>query len=121
MQIIAPLVMNSAQKERNAGCSNFLNRCNSILFPVSPFSDNCLSGGRKKGFQAKHLSMKDVIKMSYLNTGSLQTRVAEYKRSLSLRQALSKCRMFVNYFPKAQLLSSELELARLVLPDLAPT
>lgn len=101
MQIIAPLVMNPAQKERNADCSNFLNRFNSILFPASPFADNCLSGGRKKGFQAKHLSMKDVIKMSYLNTGALQTRVAEYKRSLSLRRALSKCRMFCQLFSKS--------------------
>lgn len=110
MQIIAPLVMNPARKERNADCSNFLNRFNSILFSASPFADNCLSGGRKKGLQAKHLSMKDVIKMSYLNTGTLQTRAAEYKHSLSLRRALSKSRMFVNYFPKVQLLSSELDL-----------
>jgi len=121
MQIIAPPVMNPAQKERNADCSNFLNRFNSILFPASPFADYCLSGGRKKGFQAKHLSMKDVIKMSYLNTGVLQARVAEYKHSLSPRRALSECRMFVNYFPKAQLLPSEFELAWLVLPDLALT
>lgn len=103
--------MNPAQRERNAERSNFLNRFNSILFPASPFADNCLSGGRKKGFQAKHLSMKDVIKMSYLNTGALQARGAERERALSLSRALSKGSVFGDYFPKAQLLSSEFELA----------
>lgn len=82
--ITAPPVMNPAARERNADCSNFPNRFNFILFPESPFADNCLSGGREKGFQAKHLSMKDVIKMSYLNTGARQIRAAAYKHSPSL-------------------------------------
>lgn len=49
--------------------------------------------------------------MSYLNTGALQARGAERERALSLSRALSKGSMFVDYFPKAQLLSSEFELA----------